>query len=92
MLTNLAPDATASTALPTDFSSAGSFSADFPKSDFSENSVRHMVFGTPKAVAKTVHNLHSRGYAEPNDWSPAISTGRPGEVMRILIRRLSTDS
>ncbi|MEL6158930.1 MAG: hypothetical protein AAGJ95_11580 [Cyanobacteria bacterium J06554_11] len=52
----------------------------------------HMLFGTPEAVQQTVQNLHLRGYAEPNDWSPAISTGRPEEVMKILIKRLSVDS
>ena len=53
------------------------------------DSVRHMLFGTPDAVRKTIHNLHSRGYAEPNDWSPAVSTGRCNEVMRLLIKRVT---
>ena len=55
-----------------------------------DSSVRHMLFGTPSAVQKTVHTLHSRGYAEPNDWSPPISTGRCNEVMRILIKRITS--
>ena len=52
------------------------------------NNVRHMLFGTVEAVQKTVHNLHSRGYAEPNDWSRPIRTGRPNEVMAILTKRI----
>lgn len=59
-----------------------------PENSFSEDSIRHMLFGTIEAVQQTVRNLHSRGYAEPNDWSPAISTGRAGEVMKILIKHL----
>ena len=62
-----------------------------PPHEPSGDNVRHMLFGTPDAVRKTVHNLHSRGYADPNDWSPAISTGRCNEVMRLLIKRVSTD-
>ena len=62
-----------------------------PPENFSDGNIRHMLFGTLEAVQQTVRNLHSRGYAEPNDWSPAISTGRFNEVMRILVKRLPTD-
>ncbi|MGB7086392.1 MAG: hypothetical protein WBD47_12620 [Phormidesmis sp.] len=50
--------------------------------------VRHMLFGTPYAVRSTIHLLYKRGYAEPNDWSQPISTGKPREVMTILTRRV----
>lgn len=46
--------------------------------------VRHMLFGSPKAVRATILRLHQSGYAEPNDWSRLLDTGRPGEVMVIL--------
>ena len=59
-----------------------------PPQDFSSDNVRHLLFGTPEAVKRTIHTLHSRGYADPNDWSPAISTGRCNEVMRLLIKRV----
>ncbi|MGB5915626.1 MAG: hypothetical protein WBG63_12235 [Phormidesmis sp.] len=62
-----------------------------PPHEVSDDSIRHLLFGTLEAVQQTVHNLHSRGYAEPNDWSPAISTGRFNEVMKILIKRLPAD-
>ena len=51
--------------------------------------VRHMLFGTPRVVQATILQLHQLGYAEPNDWSRPISTGRPGEVMTILTRRVA---
>ncbi|MGB7088015.1 MAG: hypothetical protein WBD47_20830 [Phormidesmis sp.] len=51
--------------------------------------VRHLLFGTPQAVDSTIKLLHKRGYAEPNDWSQPISTGRPHEVMAILTKRVS---
>ena len=50
--------------------------------------VRHMLFGSPAVVQYTIHRLHQRGYAEVNDWSRLLSTGRAGEVMAILTQRV----
>ncbi len=47
-----------------------------------------MIFGTPPIVRATILRLHQLGYAEPTDWSRPISSGRPGEVMAILTRRV----
>ncbi|MGB7085308.1 MAG: hypothetical protein WBD47_07125 [Phormidesmis sp.] len=61
-------------------------------SGYSESEpVRHMLFGTAQAVRSTIHLLHKLNYAEPNDWSQPISTGRPNEVMAILTRRVRVD-
>ncbi|WP_346291475.1 hypothetical protein [Sphaerothrix gracilis] len=51
-------------------------------------SVRHMLLGSDDAVLAEIKNLHKRGHSEPNDWSKLLPTGRPGEVMAILTRRL----
>ncbi len=48
--------------------------------------IRHMLFGSPAGVRQVIHLLHKLGYAEPNDWSRPMPTGRPGEVMAILTR------
>lgn len=50
--------------------------------------VRHLLFGSPDAVQSTIRLLHKLGYAEPNDWSRPISTGRGNEVMGILTKRV----
>ena len=50
--------------------------------------IRHMLFGTPQALQATIQHLHKRGYADPNDWSRPISTGRANEVMAILTKRV----
>ena len=50
--------------------------------------VRHMLFGTPTAVRSSIHHLHKLGYADPNDWSRPVSTGRANEVMAILTKRV----
>ena len=50
--------------------------------------IRHMLFGSLSAVRTTIRVLHKKGYAEPNDWSQPISTGRPNEVMAILTKRI----
>ena len=57
--------------------------------DYQHETVRHMVFGSLSAVRLTIQDLHQRRYAEPNDWSKPISTGRPNEVMVILTRRVA---
>ena len=61
-----------------------------PRSSGGREPIRHMLFGTLSGVQATIRQLHSLGYAEPNDWSRPISTGRPNEVMAILTRRIVT--
>ena len=50
--------------------------------------VRHVLFGSPVAVQMTIQQMHRLGYAEPNDWSQPLPTGRPNEVMAILTKRV----
>jgi len=50
--------------------------------------VRHLLFGPLSVVRFTIRLLHKCGYAEPNDWSQPISTGKPNEVMAILTKRV----
>jgi hypothetical protein len=52
--------------------------------------VRHLLFGSPQAVQITIKHLHRLGYAEPNDWSIPIPTGRSQEVMAILTKQVRT--
>lgn len=52
------------------------------------NQVRHMLFGNIATVRATIRLLHKLDYAEPNDWSKPISTGRGNEVMSILTKRI----
>ena len=51
--------------------------------------IRHMVFGSLLAVRATIRHLHKLRYAEANDWSQPMPTGRPNEVMAILTKRVS---
>ncbi len=53
--------------------------------------VRHLLFGTLFAVQSTIRLLHKLSYAEPNDWSLPMSTGRPNEVMAILTKRVGIE-
>ena len=53
--------------------------------------VRIMLFGTLAAVQNTIAVLFQLNYAEPNDWSRPLATGRPNEVMAILTRRVRVD-
>ena len=53
--------------------------------------VRHTLFGTLTAVQNTIKLLHKLNYAEPNDWSRPLPTGRVNEVMAILTKRVRVD-
>ena len=52
--------------------------------------IRHMLFGSPQSIQITIKHLHKCGYAEPNDWSRLLSTGRASEMMAILTKRVET--
>lgn len=54
--------------------------------------LRHILLGSLNAVQATIKSLHKRGYAEPNDWSKPLPTGRPNEVMAILTQKVHPDS
>ncbi|MEL6138497.1 MAG: hypothetical protein AAFR42_13945 [Cyanobacteria bacterium J06628_6] len=49
--------------------------------------VRLIAFGSPAAVRATIKSLHRCRYADPNDWSRLLPTGRVGEMMAILTKR-----
>lgn len=53
--------------------------------------VRLLMFGSLSAVQAAIKDIHRHGYAEPNDWSQPISTGRTNEVMAILTKRVSVE-
>lgn len=54
--------------------------------------IRHMLFGSPGAVRSTIRLLYRLNYAEPNDWSQPIPTGRTNEVMAVLTKRTKSNS
>ncbi len=78
----------ASDALAPLVSPAVSFIPPAPPPSAEPNRVRHMLFGNLATVQATIRHLHKLGYAEINDWSPPVSTGRPNEVRAILTKRV----
>lgn len=44
------------------------------------------IVGSRDGVLETIHNLHRRGFAEVNDWSPLLPAQNPSEVMSLLWR------
>ena len=89
-------DAPASTVSPADNSGASpsqaATSTDAPPPPTSEQEpIRHMLIGSLSAVQSTIRLLYKLNYAEPNDWSQPISTGRPNEVMAILTKRVKLE-
>jgi hypothetical protein len=39
-------------------------------------------------VDEIVRDLHSRRFAEVNDWCPPMPTGKINEVIRVLLKRI----
>ena len=68
--------------------------APFDQTD-SREWIRHILFGSPENVRRTIHQLHSLGYANATLWSPPIHPDsplliepKPDEVMRLLRKQM----
>ena len=59
-----------------------------PQPDPQFETIRHVIFGSPAAVRKSIKLLHVLNYAEVNDWSQLLPTGRVNEVMVILTKKV----
>ena len=55
---------------------------------FRPDRIRHVIFGSLAAVKRTIHIQHKQGYAEPNDWSEPMPTGRPNEWFAIVTKQV----
>jgi hypothetical protein len=53
------------------------------------DSIRVIVIGSPDAVDSFVATQHRLGVAEVLAWSPPLPTPHPGQIMRIMTKRLS---
>ncbi|XGV98796.1 MAG: hypothetical protein ACAF41_07620 [Leptolyngbya sp. BL-A-14] len=51
--------------------------------------LRVIAIGSPQVVQLFVITLFRYGYARPDEWSRQLPTVNPGEVMRILTKRIS---
>ena len=54
--------------------------------------VRVIAVGSLKAVENYVLTQYRLGYAEIQEWSKPLPSPNPGEVMRILTKRLSINN
>jgi hypothetical protein len=50
--------------------------------------VRHLLYGSLAGLDRTIKILHTLGYADPNDWSEPIPTGKPNQWMVIMTKIL----
>ncbi|HEY9881420.1 MAG TPA: hypothetical protein V6D29_23400 [Leptolyngbyaceae cyanobacterium] len=50
--------------------------------------VQVVVYSTLEGIDRTVKHLHVLHYADPNDWSDPIPTGKPNQWMSLLTRYL----
>lgn len=48
--------------------------------------IRHILYGSKMAIARTTSILHVKGYAETFEWSKPLPTETPGEYISILSR------
>ncbi|MBE9066058.1 hypothetical protein IQ260_05265 [Leptolyngbya cf. ectocarpi LEGE 11479] len=70
---------------PTDPPAGGSL----PEHEYED--VRVLLLGSLTSVQNTIALLFKLNYAEPNDWSRPLATGRSNEVMAILTKRVRVD-
>ncbi|NJN04948.1 MAG: hypothetical protein HC816_22150, partial [Leptolyngbyaceae cyanobacterium RM1_1_2] len=47
---------------------------------------RHILLGAADALHLDILNMHVLGYAEATAWSKPQPTGKPNEVVRVLIK------
>jgi hypothetical protein len=52
-----------------------------------QEQMRILLISSPTWVKETIHELHGRGFADPNDWSTLLPGANPNEVVSILTRR-----
>ena len=52
-----------------------------------QEQIRILLISSPTWVTETIHELHSRGFANANDWSSLLPGANPSEVVSILTRR-----
>ncbi|MBW4687976.1 MAG: hypothetical protein KME40_23470 [Komarekiella atlantica HA4396-MV6] len=56
----------------------------------SREKIKHVLVGSPNVVKRTIHRLHTMGYAEVNSWSKPViagNLGESGDVVSVLIRQ-----
>jgi len=51
--------------------------------------LRVLAIGSPQVVNNFVMTMFQLGYARPEEWSRQLPTVNPGEVMRILTKRVT---
>ncbi|MBE9070955.1 hypothetical protein IQ260_30415 [Leptolyngbya cf. ectocarpi LEGE 11479] len=56
--------------------------------EFEYENVNHTLLGSLTVIRNTILLLYRLNYAEPNDWSKPLPTGRPNEMMAILTKRV----
>ena len=52
-----------------------------------QEQIRILLISSPTWVRETIHDLHSRGFANASDWSSLLPGANPTEVVSILTRR-----
>ncbi|MGD1907279.1 MAG: hypothetical protein ACFB0C_15015 [Leptolyngbyaceae cyanobacterium] len=56
------------------------------------DTLRIILVGSPQAVQNCIVTHQQWGYAEAIFWSPPLPTPHPGQIMRILTKRLHCSS
>ena len=65
--------------------------ANGPLPEHTFENINHTLSGSLIAIRNTITLLHKLNYAEPNDWSKPLPTGRPNEMMAILTKWVWVD-
>lgn len=77
--------------LPNASATASHSSTPHPSNPSHREPIRHVLYGSKAAIARTIAILHLKGYAETFQWSKPLPTQTPGEYMSILTRQLKLE-
>lgn len=50
--------------------------------------IRHALYGSLATIDRTIKILHALGYADPNDWTEPVPTGRGSEWVSVMTKHL----
>ncbi len=66
----------------------GNYPGDFRLPTFEKGSFTHILLGDYKAIMAAINSMGVLGYCDRTKWMKPIPTGRPGEYISLMTRRI----
>lgn len=59
-----------------------------PQSGDGAEILRIIAIGSPPSVDQHIRQMYLLGYAQPHEWSRALPTAHPNQIMRVMTKRI----